>query len=85
MSTLTLELNDSLATRLQSASAKRHIAPEQFVRETIERALQEGLELDENSPSLRELMGNAIGCMDSGIGDLATNPKHLEGFGQWRR
>ena len=85
MSTLTLELNDSLATRLQSASAERHIAPEQFVRETIERALPEVSEPDENGPTLRELMGDAIGCVDSGIGDLATNPIHLEGFGQWRR
>ncbi len=85
MSTLTLELNDSLTTRLQSASAERHIAPEQFVRETIERALPEVSEPDENGPTLRELMGDAIGCVDSGIGDLATNPIYLEGFGQWRR
>ena len=85
MSTLTLELPDSLAARLKSASAERHIAPEQFVRETIERALPEEPAPDENGPSLRELMGDAIGCVDSGIGDLATNPKHLEEFGQWRR
>ena len=85
MSTLTLELDDSLATRLQSASADRHIAPEQFVRETIERALSEDPDPDQSGPSLRDLMGDAIGCVDSGIGDLATNPKHLEGFGQWRR
>jgi hypothetical protein len=26
-----------------------------------------------------------VGCFDSGIGDLATNKKHMEGFGKkWR-
>jgi hypothetical protein len=25
-----------------------------------------------------------VGKYDSGIPDLASNPKHLEGFGEWR-
>jgi hypothetical protein len=32
-------------------------------------------------PSAYELMKDGAGIVDSGIGDLATNPKHLEGFG----
>jgi len=38
-----------------------------------------------DGPSLYERMGDFIGCIDSGVSDLATNPKYLEGFGQWRK
>ena len=32
--------------------------------------------------SAYELMKNGCGIVDSGIGDLATNPDHMEGFGR---
>lgn len=32
-------------------------------------------------PSLYELMKDAIGIVDSGIPDLATNPKYMQDFG----
>jgi len=32
--------------------------------------------------SLLERMGDLVGKGDSGIPDLATNPKYMEGFGQ---
>lgn len=36
-------------------------------------------------PSLLARAGDLCGCLDSGVTDLATNPKHLEGFGTWAR
>lgn len=36
-------------------------------------------------PSLHDLMKDGCGIVDSGIPDLATNKKHMEGFGRWRR
>ena len=32
--------------------------------------------------STYELMKDGCGIVDSGIGDLATNPDHMEGFGR---
>lgn len=29
-----------------------------------------------------DLMRGACGCVESGVRDLATNPKHMEGFGR---
>jgi hypothetical protein len=36
-------------------------------------------------PRLKKLMPSARGVVDSGVADLASNPKHLEGFGRGRR
>ena len=35
-------------------------------------------------PSLHDLMKDGCGIVDSGVPDLATNKKHMEGFGRWR-
>ena len=32
--------------------------------------------------TVRELMADRIGMVDSGIADLASNPKHLKGLGR---
>ena len=36
-------------------------------------------------PSLEELMAPARGVVDSGVADLASNPKHMKGFGRAAR
>lgn len=79
MSTLTIELSDDLAARLAAASAQAQVAPSLLVQEALERTLPMA------DGSLAEKMKGLIGCFDSGVDDLATNPKHMEGFGQWRR
>ena len=87
MSTLTLELNDSLFARLLTASKARNLPPAELARETLERTLVavQPLPEDDDGPSAYDLMKDGFGCVDSGLTDLATNPKHMEGFGQWRR
>jgi hypothetical protein len=84
MSTLTLELPDLLAARLEAASNVRRIPPAQLVQETLEKSLPEAPAPQDNR-TLYELMQDAIGCVSSGAGDLSTNPKHMEGYGQWRK
>lgn len=34
--------------------------------------------------SLHDRMKDGCGIVDSGVPDLATNKKHMEGFGRWR-
>jgi hypothetical protein len=83
MSTLTIELPDDLAARLEAASAQTHVPPAQFVRAALEKALPAPAE--NGPPSALEALHDLVGCMDSNVTDRATNPKHMEGFGQWRR
>lgn len=87
MSTLTIELSDALAARLAAASERHHVPPAQIVQEALELTLPD--EAPEEPPtkdeSLAERMKDLIGCFDSGVSDLSTNPKYMEGFGQWRR
>jgi hypothetical protein len=82
VSTLTVDLPDTLAARLVAASEEKHLPPAQFVLDALERALPEP-----QGPAGRTLFDalnevGAIGCIDSGVHDLATNPRYLEGFGK---
>lgn len=36
-------------------------------------------------PSLHDRMKDFCGIVDSGVPDLATNKKHMESFGRWRK
>lgn len=86
MSTLTLELPDELAARLEATSAKRQVPPAQIVREALENVLPGAGRVEaQEGPSAYDVLKDTFGCVDSGVTDLATNPKHMEGFGQWRR
>ncbi len=35
--------------------------------------------------SLHDRMKDGCGIVDSGVTDLATNKKYMEGFGRWKR
>lgn len=83
MSTLTIELPDDLVARLEAASEQAHLPPAQFVRAALEKALP--APAGNGEPSALEALHDLVGCMDSGVTDCATNPKYMEGFGQWRR
>ena len=86
MSTLTIELPDDLAARLEAASARAHVPPSQLVCAALEKSLTtDAADWPADGPSLYERMKDAIGCIDSGVTDLATNPKHMEGYGRSRK
>jgi hypothetical protein len=79
--TLTVELADDIA----AASEREHVPPAQIVRELLEKALPTPVREVADGPSAYELMKEGFGCVSSGVRDLATNPKHMAGFGQCRR
>ena len=84
MSTLTLELSDSLFAKLLAASARRQLPPAELARETLERTLvaDDTTVEEDDGPSAYDLMKDTFGCFDSGLGDLSTNPKYMEGYGR---
>lgn len=80
MKTLTLKLSDAEAAKLDLISSRKRIPKSRYVRKLINTALKN----ERDEPSLYDLMKDAVGCFDSGVTDLATNPKHLKGLGKWR-
>jgi hypothetical protein len=79
----TVELPDELARRVKAEAALRG----QKLKDLVEEGLRLVLEAPQKArgeaarPSLHDLMSPACGVVDSGVGDLASNPKHLKGFG----
>ncbi len=81
MSTLTIELPEELRERLEAASARRTVPPAQVVLDLI-KTLPETPTGSATELSAYDLMKDDLGCVDSGLGDLSTNPKYLEGYGR---
>ena len=77
----TIELPDDLYRRAKAEAALRG----RKLKDLVEEGLRLALEAPRQSPprpSLADLMKRAIGVIDSGVPDLASNPEHLKGFGR---
>ena len=86
----TVELPDDLARQIKAAAALRG----RKLKDLVAEGLRLVLEAPESAasrtkkqpqPTAYELMKDGRGIVDSGIGDLATNPKHMKGFGRASR
>ena len=86
----TVDLPDDLARRIKAEAALRGRKLKDLVAEGL-RLVLEAPESAASStkkrqpPTAYELMKDGRGIVDSGIGDLATNPKHMKGFGRASR
>jgi hypothetical protein len=79
MKTVSLKLPDDLHAKLAELSRKRSAAKSEVIRAALEAyfaAARNGAE-----PSCADLAGDLIGAV-AGPKDLATNPKHLRGYGR---
>ena len=82
-----------MKTTVEISEIYRHAKAEAALRgRKLRELVEEGLRLVIQSPrnritrpTLRELMKNACGVVDSGLPDLASNPKYLAGFGRRAR
>ena len=77
----TVELPDELYRRAKAAAALRGCGLEDMIEAGL-RLVLETPHGERVRPSLGELMKEARGAVDSGVPDLASNPKHLKGFGR---
>lgn len=85
MTTLTLELPKALDELLTDVAERRRSSKTAIAREAIEADLAEqtSTALSTNAPTVAELAGHLIGCIDvDGPADLSTNKKYFEGFGE---
>jgi predicted transcriptional regulator len=76
----TIEVPDELYRRAKSLAALRGRKLKDLIEEAL-RLIVEGSRKTRRKQTLAELMKRARGVIDSGAPDLASNPRHLEGFG----
>lgn len=81
MKTLTIKVPDELARRLEQRAKRSGRSKSSLARESIERDLDRDRAVEE-PPSVYDLVKDDLGCVDSGVTDLSSNPKHMEGFGR---
>lgn len=80
MTTISLKLPDDLAAALDEAARAKHVSRSEFFRAALTQAIEGGSE-KKRGRSLFDRSRDLCGAGDSGMGDLSSNPKHLEGFG----
>jgi hypothetical protein len=80
MRTISLKLPDALDAKLRVAARKRKINKSALVREALEVFFAGGNGAE--MISCLDLAPQLAGALDSGVGDLSFNKKHLEEFGR---
>ena len=77
----TIEVPDDLYRRAKSEAALRGRKLKDLVEEGLRRVLEAPPDTTRH-PVLAGLMKHALGVIESGVPDLASNPEHLKGFGR---
>jgi hypothetical protein len=77
----TVDLPDELYRRAKAEAALRGLKFRELVAEGLARVLDAPAERPPKA-RMSTLMKPARGVTDSGFSDLASNPKHLSGFGR---
>jgi hypothetical protein len=80
MTTITCKIPEMLDAQLEAAAVARKVSKSQLVRESLEQTLPKKIE--RKRLSLRDRMRDACGMVKSGVTDLASNPRHMEAFGE---
>lgn len=78
--TLSLKIPKDLKSRLEDEARRRGKSKSLLVREALEASLSQ--KQKKRPLSVYDQIHDLIPKTGSGIGDLATNPKHMEGFGK---
>lgn len=77
----TIEVPDELYRRAKAAAALRGRKLKDLFAEGLRLVLEKPSKRGV-TPNLAQLMRRARGVVDSGVSDLASNPRHLKGFGR---
>lgn len=80
MSTISLKLPDKLLDLLEKESRARRTTKSSLIRESLEKTLVSRPSADQ--ASCYDLAHDLAGSLKGLPRDLATNPKHMEGFGR---
>lgn len=83
MNSTSIELPPGLSRRIRSAAKRRKMTPELFVVATLEAELSS--QPPSRKPSLFDQASDLCGSVTGGPPDLARSPRHLKGYGTWKR
>ncbi len=83
MVTISVKLPAVLKNQAEAEARLSGKSVSALVRESLSTRIS--LKKGSKKISLYQKSKNLCGCLDSGITDLATNPKYMKGFGEWRR
>lgn len=80
----TIEVPDALYRRAKAEAALRGRPMKELVEEGLRLVLARSTARSQTrkSPTVGDLMRDYKGIVESGVGDLSTNPRHMEGFGE---
>ncbi len=76
MKTLTMKVPDELLVWLENEAKRAGQSKSALVRSILQQHRQR------RHRSALDLAADLCGCVESGLGDLARNKKHLKGFGR---
>lgn len=85
MKTITVKLPDHLNASLDAEAAARGVPKSEVVRAALQQVLPRAREAAARKvakPSIHDRLRKYQGAGGAGVGDLASNPKHLEGYGR---
>jgi metal-responsive CopG/Arc/MetJ family transcriptional regulator len=80
MKTISLKLSDQLHDRVVRAAKDKKTTKSEILRIAVENYLAQ--RNGQKRLTMRDLIGDLAGCLKGGPPDLATNPRHMEGFGR---
>lgn len=85
MKTVTVKLPDHLSASLESEAALRGMAKSEIIRDALQQVLpgrNEATARTAARPSIHDRLRKYQGGGGVGVRDLASHPKHLEGYGR---
>lgn len=83
MKTITIKVPEDLDARLANRAKRLGVSKSEVARQALKQSLEEKNSLSvEEEPSAYDVLKDDLGCFDSGVGDLSTNPMHMKGFGK---
>jgi len=80
---MSLKLPPALSRKVRSAAKRQKLTPELFVVKTLEAELKN--KRPAAKPSLLDQASDLCGSITGGPTDVARNPRHLKGYGGWKR
>ena len=83
MKTITIKVPEDLDARLANRAKRLGVSKSEVARQALKQNLEgkDSLWVEEE-PSAYDVLKDDLGCFDSGLGDLSTNPMHMKGFGK---
>lgn len=78
----TIDIPDELYRKVKAKSALEGRAVREVTIELYRQWVEGRVVTAQPGPTAYDLLQDGCGIVSSGVGDLASNPKHLEGFGR---